>query len=77
MLQFEEYRWEDHVPRKGSWKFNLTLNVAAFAVIAAALHYAPSDTGEDLFTATVVTTTDLMVGAVERGNDGVATPTSS
>jgi hypothetical protein len=37
MMQFEAYRWEDHVPRAGSWKFNLAAGVLAFGLIYAAL----------------------------------------
>ena len=36
MTYFEAYRWEDHVPRAGSWKFNLAVGVLAFGLIAAA-----------------------------------------
>ena len=37
MMQFENYQWQDHVPRKGSWKFNLAVGALAFGLIAAAL----------------------------------------
>ena len=37
MLEFEDYRWEDHVPRAGSWKLNLAVAAVAFGLIAAAL----------------------------------------
>ena len=37
MLEFENYRWEDHVPRAGSWKLNLAVAAVAFGLIAAAL----------------------------------------
>jgi hypothetical protein len=36
MMQFENYQWEDHVPRKGSWKFNLAIGALALGLIAAA-----------------------------------------
>lgn len=36
MTQFEQYRWEDRVPRKGSWKFNLAVGAVAFAVLTSA-----------------------------------------
>jgi hypothetical protein len=36
MTHFEAYRWEDHVPRAGSWKFNLAIGVLALGLIAAA-----------------------------------------
>jgi hypothetical protein len=36
MTHFEAYRWEDHVPRAGSWKFNLAAGVLALGLIAAA-----------------------------------------
>ena len=36
MTHFESYRWEDHVPRAGSWKFNLAVGVLALGLIAAA-----------------------------------------
>jgi hypothetical protein len=44
MIHFETYQWEDHVPRKGGWKFNLALGALAFAVIAAAM---PDKAGRD------------------------------
>ncbi len=37
MTHFEAYRWEDHVPRAGSWKFNLAAGMLALALIATAL----------------------------------------
>jgi hypothetical protein len=37
MTHFEAYRWEDHVPRAGSWKFNLAAGTLALALIATAL----------------------------------------
>jgi hypothetical protein len=37
MTHFEAYHWEDHVPRAGSWKFNLAAGVLALGLIAAAL----------------------------------------
>jgi hypothetical protein len=37
MMQFENYQWQDHVPRKGSWKFNLVVGALAFGLIASAL----------------------------------------
>ena len=37
MTHFEAYRWEDHVPRAGSWKFNLAAGVLALGLIGAAL----------------------------------------
>jgi hypothetical protein len=36
MTQFDAYRWEDHVPRAGSWKFNLAAGALALALISAA-----------------------------------------
>ena len=36
MTHFEAYQWEDHVPRAGSWKFNLAVGVLALGLIAAA-----------------------------------------
>lgn len=36
MTQFEQYRWEDRVLRKGSWKFNLAVGAVAFAVLTGA-----------------------------------------
>ena len=36
MTHFEAYRWEDHVPRAGSWKFNLAVGVLALGLIGAA-----------------------------------------
>ena len=37
MTHFEAYQWEDHVPRAGSWKFNLAAGVLALGLIYAAL----------------------------------------
>lgn len=37
MIHFETYHWEDHVPRKGGWKFNLAVGAIAFGLIAAAM----------------------------------------
>jgi hypothetical protein len=45
MTHFEAYRWEDHVPRKGSWKFNLVVGALAFALIAATLPDVPHERG--------------------------------
>ena len=36
MTHFEAYQWEDHVPRAGSWKFNLAASVLALGLIFAA-----------------------------------------
>jgi hypothetical protein len=36
MTQFEQYRWEDRVLRKGRWKFNLAVGAVAFAVLTGA-----------------------------------------
>jgi hypothetical protein len=36
MTQFEQYRWEDRVLRKGSWKVNLAVGAAAFGVLTVA-----------------------------------------
>lgn len=36
MTQFDQYRWEDRVLRKGSWKVNLAVGALAFAVLAGA-----------------------------------------
>jgi hypothetical protein len=72
MLQFEEYRWEDHVPRKGSWGFNLVLGAAAFALIAAMLHHAPSDTaGRKFVAAKPSASASLALASAER-----STPTT-
>ena len=35
MTQFEQYRWEDRVLRKGSWKLNLAVGAVAFAVLTS------------------------------------------
>ena len=52
MTHFEAYRWEDHVPRAGSWKFNLAAGVLALGLIATALSdthgRAPAATAADL-----------------------------
>ena len=37
MTHFEAYQWEDHVPRAGSWKFNLAAGLLALGLIYAAL----------------------------------------
>ncbi len=37
MTHFETYQWEDHVPRAGSWKFNLAAGLLALGLIYAAL----------------------------------------
>ncbi len=44
MTHFEAYRWEDHVPRAGSWKFNLAAGVLALGLIYAALPDASGNT---------------------------------
>jgi hypothetical protein len=36
MTHFEAYQWEDHVPRAGSWKFNLAAGLLALGLISAA-----------------------------------------
>ena len=36
MTQFEQYRWEDRVLRKGSWKVNLAVGAVAFGVLTGA-----------------------------------------
>jgi len=36
MTHFEAYHWEDHVPRAGSWRFNLAAGVLALGLIFAA-----------------------------------------
>ena len=36
MTHFEAYQWEDHVPRAGSWKFNLAAGLLALGLIFAA-----------------------------------------
>jgi hypothetical protein len=36
MTHFEAYHWEDHVPRAGSWKFNLAAGLLALGLISAA-----------------------------------------
>jgi hypothetical protein len=41
MMQFDGYRWEDHVPRPGRWRFDLALAALAFAVLAMALRLDP------------------------------------
>lgn len=43
MTHFEAYHWEDHVPRAGSWKFNLAAGVLALGLIYAALPDAPGN----------------------------------
>lgn len=43
MMNFDAYRWEDHVPRDGSWKFNLAVAALAVGLIATAL---PDDRGQ-------------------------------
>jgi hypothetical protein len=41
MMHFENYHWEDHVPRAGSWKLNLAVGVLAFGLISAAMPHNP------------------------------------
>jgi hypothetical protein len=41
MTHFEAYHWEDHVPRSGSWKFNLTISLLAFGLIFSAFPDIP------------------------------------
>jgi len=48
MMQFENYQWQDHVPRKGSWKFNLMVGALAFGLIAAALPEHPTGTAANI-----------------------------
>ncbi|WP_119304518.1 DcrB/PsbP domain-containing protein [Dongia deserti] len=48
MMHLESYQWEDHVPPKGSWKFNLAIGVLAFGLIAAALPDTPGDIAANL-----------------------------
>lgn len=43
MTHFETYHWEDHVPRAGSWKFNLAVGALAFGLIAAAMPEMPGE----------------------------------
>jgi hypothetical protein len=43
MTHFEAYHWEDHVPRAGSWKFNLAAGLLALGLIYAALPDASGD----------------------------------
>ena len=33
MTQLEQYRWEDHVPRKGSLKFNIVVGALAIGLL--------------------------------------------
>jgi hypothetical protein len=50
MTHFEAYRWEDHVPRSGSWKFNLPASLLAFGLIGAAFPGGPADRPSDVLT---------------------------
>ena len=43
-MHFETYRWEDHVPRKGGWKFNLIAGALALGLIATAFPEGPGAT---------------------------------
>jgi hypothetical protein len=43
MMHFENYHWEDHVPRAGSWKLNLAVGVLAFGLISAAMPNNPDE----------------------------------
>jgi hypothetical protein len=58
MTHFEAYQWEDHVPRAGSWEFNLAAGLVALGLIYVAL---PSASGGAPATATAKapTTRDL------------------
>jgi hypothetical protein len=44
MTHFEDYRWEDRVPRKGDWQFSLVAGALAFGLLATALP-EPQDGG--------------------------------
>lgn len=37
MMQFDSYRWEDHVPQPGRWKYDLVLAAMAFAALTMVL----------------------------------------
>ena len=43
MTHFEAYQWEDHVPRAGSWKFNLAAGLLALGLIYAAMPNTPGN----------------------------------
>jgi hypothetical protein len=43
MTHFEAYQWEDHVPRAGSWKFNLAAGLLALGLIFAAFPDSPGN----------------------------------
>jgi hypothetical protein len=43
MMHFENYHWEDHVPRAGSWKLNLALGALAFGLISYAMPNNPNE----------------------------------
>jgi|RhiMetdeSRZDD1v2_1073273.scaffolds.fasta_scaffold310517_2 hypothetical protein len=53
MTHFEAYRWEDHVPRAGSWKFNLAAGVLALGLIYTTLPAAGGDAAAAIATAPV------------------------
>ena len=53
MTLFEAYHWEDHVPRAGSWKFNLAAGLVALGLIYAAV---PKGLSEAPATATAAPT---------------------
>lgn len=50
MTHFEAYRWEDHVPRAGSWKFNLSAGLLALGLIGTALLENPGETWSAQYT---------------------------
>jgi hypothetical protein len=37
MTQFENYRWEDHTPRPGRWKFDLLMTLLSIGLLLTAI----------------------------------------
>ena len=52
MMHFENYQWQDHVPRKGSWKLNLAIGVLALGLIGAAMPHRSGDLAPTMWTST-------------------------
>jgi hypothetical protein len=64
MMYFENYRWEDHVPHKGSWKFNLAVGALAFGLIATVLPDRPDDIAS-LVNGPAKSTSDVRLSALD------------
>jgi hypothetical protein len=63
MTHFEAYRWEDHVPRAGSWKFNLKAGVLALGLISGAF---PNTDGKTAMATSAVAAPNKLVEVSNR-----------